>query len=78
MTVLFDDQSKNVATITPYEVEFRMITPARSPSVAFTRHGSDLLDYRAGEVRVTASSLAPAIPARLSKFSAWTLIEFNH
>ena len=35
MTVLFSDQSKNVGRITPYEVEFRLITPARHPTIAF-------------------------------------------
>ena len=27
MVVLFEDQSKNLHAITPYEVEFRLITP---------------------------------------------------
>src|SRR5205085_948073 len=35
MVVLFDDQSANVASITPYEVEFRLVTPA---GAAFANH----------------------------------------
>lgn len=54
MTVLFDDQSRNVGAITPYEVEFRLITPARHPTAASISHATDRLDYLAGEVRVTA------------------------
>ena len=34
MVVLFDDQSKNIASITPYGVEFRLITPRVCPSPA--------------------------------------------
>jgi hypothetical protein len=78
MTVLFDDQSKNIGRITPYEVEFRLVTPARHPTVAFTSHATDLLDYVAGEVRVIAPPPPAALPAPLLAFSAWTLVPFNH
>jgi hypothetical protein len=78
MTVLFDDQSKNIGRITPYEVEFRPVTPAPHPTVAFTSHATDLLDYVAGEVRVIAPPPPAALPAPLLAFSAWTLVPFNH
>lgn len=78
MTVLFDDQSRNVMRITPYEVEFRLITPARRPTVAFASHATDQLDYLAGEVRVIAPAPPAALPAPLRAFSAWTLVPFKH
>src|SRR5262249_20639473 len=72
MVVLFDDQSGNVASITPYEVEFRLITPAGTP---FTSHATDQLNYLAGEIRVLAPSPAP-LPAALSGFAAWSVVTF--
>ncbi len=77
-TVLFDDQSKNVGRITPYEVAFRLITPARHPTIAFASHATDLLDYLAGEVQVIAPPPPAALPAPLLAFAAWTLVLFNH
>jgi hypothetical protein len=78
MVVLFNDQSGNVQTIEPYEVEFRLITPARLPTVPFASHATDLLDYLAGEVRVVAPPPPGALPATLSPFAAWTVVAFNH
>lgn len=78
MTVLFDDQSKNVGSITPYEIECRLITPARYPTIAFVSHATDLLGYLVGEVRVIAATPPAALPAQLRPFSAWTLVHFNH
>ena len=37
MIVLFEDQSKNVQRITPFQMEFRMITSVRPPA-PFTNH----------------------------------------
>jgi hypothetical protein len=78
MVVLFDDQSKNLQAITPYEVEFRLIRPGHPPTVTFAGHVTDSLDYLAGEVRV----IPPAAPAVLSlallPFVAWTVVRFNH
>jgi hypothetical protein len=51
MVVLFDDQSGNVASITPYDAEFRLLTPAATP---FASHATDRLDYLTGEVRACA------------------------
>jgi hypothetical protein len=78
MPVLFDDQSKNLRQINPYEVEFRLIKPARCPTSAFASHATDLLDYVAGEVRVVAPAPPAALPASLRAFSTWTLVPFNH
>ena len=74
MVVLFDDQSGNVASITPYEAEFRLLTPARTP---FLSQATDQLDYLGGEVRVLAPGPAP-LPAALSGFGAWSVVAFNH
>jgi hypothetical protein len=74
MVVLFDDQGKNVATITPYDVEFRLLTPAGAP---FTSHATDRLDYLRGEVRVLPAGTAP-LPPGLSVFGGWSVVSFNH
>jgi RES domain-containing protein len=55
MVVLFQDQSQNIQSITPYEVEFRLMTSA-DPPAPFANHAVDLLDFTAGEVRVRLSS----------------------
>jgi len=69
MIVLFDDQSKNVKTIKPYEMEFRLICDSGSP---FCDHTKDMLDFSAaGEVRATG----PNIPTGFS--SAWKKVNFN-
>ena len=68
MVVLFDDQSKNVASITPYGVEFRLIDPEGMP---FASHATDQLDYVAGEVRVVTSPGAAPLPATIAGFSTW-------
>jgi hypothetical protein len=78
MVVLFDDQSRNVQAITPYEVEFRLLTPGPPPRVPFASHATDLLDYRAGEVRVLAPPGPASLPPALLPFAAWTLVPFNH
>lgn len=78
MIVLFNDQSKNVQAITPYEVEFRLIRPGHPPPVAFVSHATDLLDYRAGEVRVIAPPPPAALLPALAPFAAWTMVPFNH
>ena len=74
MVVLFDDQSGNVATITPYDFEFRLLTPAGS---AFASHATDQLNYLAGEVRVLTTGAVPLPPA-LSAYAAWSVVAFNH
>jgi hypothetical protein len=78
MVVLFGDQSKNVRTITPYEVEFRLIVPGPAPRVPIASHATDELDYLAGEVRILPPSPPAALPAALAPFAAWTVVTFNH
>lgn len=71
---LFNDQSANLASINPYEVEFRLITPGGLP---FVNHVTDELDYRRGEVQIIAPPGAAIQPPMLA-FAAWQQIDFNH
>jgi RES domain len=77
MVVLFHDQSKNVQSITPHEVEFRLIT-SDDPPASFTNHATDLLDFAAGEVRVITSPNPPPVHPALDAYRDWTRVEFNH
>lgn len=72
MAVLFDDQSRNVAVVTPYDLDLRLVTPP--PAVPFVSHAADRLDFEAAEVRVTGA----ALPPELLPYAAWTRVEFNH
>jgi hypothetical protein len=77
MIVLFQDQSKNVQSITPYEIEFRLITSADPPE-PFTNHAVDLLDFTAGEVRVVLTPGPQGPHSALAAYQDWTRIDFNH
>jgi hypothetical protein len=77
MVVLFEDQSKNVQRITPFEVAFRLITSGPSPS-PFTNHAADLLDFTAGEVQLTPHPVAGNPQAGIGPYQAWAQVEFNH
>lgn len=77
MVVLFDDQSKNVQTITPYEIELRLIRPGHPPAVAFATHATDPLDYEAAEVRVLPPAGGP-LPAALTPFAGWSIVRFHY
>jgi hypothetical protein len=74
MAVLFDDQSGNVASVTPYDVELRLLTPTGAP---FTSHVTDELDYLAGEARILPGGAGPLPPA-FSAYASWTAVPFNH
>jgi hypothetical protein len=76
MVVLFQDQSKNVQTITPFMVEFRLIT-STDPPAPFSNHAVDLLDFTAGEIRVIHIAGACPHPV-LDGFQDWIRIDFNH
>jgi len=76
MVVLFDDQTKNVASITPYNVASRLITQA--PVVPFADYATDRLDYLAGEVRVVEPPGPAPLPTKIALFSTWQRVEFNH
>jgi hypothetical protein len=77
MVVLFDDQSKNLVSITPFEVEFRLMRPGPPPRMPFATHVTDLLDYHSGEVRVVAPAAPAMLPPALLPFAAWTMVPFN-
>lgn len=77
MVVLFEDQSGNLARITPYEVEFRLVTGDPIP-VAFFNHATQVLDFTAGEVRVLPPSSGASLPPALGPYSNWGRVDFNH
>lgn len=76
MVVLFDDLSRNVASITPYLLDIRLLTAGAAPT-PFTNHATDLLDFEAGEVRL-APTTGGTLPPALAPYAAWTRLEFNH
>ena len=71
-------RAKTLQAISPYEVEFRLLRPGHPAGVAFANHVTDLLNYRAGEVRVIAPTAPAAVPPALAAFAAWTVVPFNH
>jgi hypothetical protein len=77
LLVLFDDQSRNVRRITPFEVEFRLITTAR-PALPFANHALDFLDFTAGEVRITPHPVLGNPQVGITPYHNWTRVEFNH
>jgi len=74
LIVLFDDQSNNIQSIIPYRVEFRLLTSGGTP---FVNHAQDILDFNAGEVKVTNTPLPPGTVSALYHYS-WHRIPFNH
>ncbi|HXD32612.1 MAG TPA: RES family NAD+ phosphorylase [Pyrinomonadaceae bacterium] len=71
MVVVFKDQSSNVFSITPYHINFRLITDAGVP---FNNHILETLDFTAGEVKVAGAALS----SELLKYSSWSKIQFHH
>lgn len=71
LIVLFDDQSNNVQSITPHDVEFRLIT---SGGTLFVNHVMDLLDFTAGEVIINSNPLPPGGIV----YQNWAKVDFNH
>lgn len=76
--VLFKDQSAHVASITPWQVEFRLLVPGAAPRTPFTRHATETLDYLAGEVRVLPPLPPAVMDPKLAPYSGWTVVEFYH
>ena len=70
LVVLFEDQSSNVQSITPHEVEFRLIDENGKP---FYDHSKQLLDFTAGEVRFPG-----IVPPGGAAYKNWRRVEFNH
>jgi hypothetical protein len=70
--VLFNDQSGNVSTITPYELDFRLLTPLGTPFRDIINHE---LDFGRADVSMLSSSAA--LPTWAKSLSGKTLT-FNH
>lgn len=75
MFALFHDQSHNLQSITPYDVEFRLVATAHPP-LAFANHAIQRLDYGSGEVRISPHPTS-AMPQGAA-FQNWTRMNFNH
>jgi RES domain-containing protein len=73
LIVLFGDQSKNIQSIIPYQVEFRLVTSGGTP---FVTHAQDILDFTVGEVKITSSTLPAA--ATGGNYQYWQRVNFNH
>ncbi|MGH7169570.1 MAG: RES family NAD+ phosphorylase [Gemmataceae bacterium] len=71
IVVLFNDHSGNVQSITPYTVEFRLVT-ASPPALPFTNHATEVLEFTAGEVKLTGT------PLGIATYANWHRIEFHH
>lgn len=71
LIILFHDQSNNVQSITPYDVEFRLITVN---GALFSNHASEVLVFTAGEVRITSN--APSVGG--GAYQNWQRVDFNH
>jgi hypothetical protein len=69
---IFSDQSANVASITPADIELRLIQPPGSGG-PFTIHATQELDFEACEVLGLAAGTIPA-----STHSSWRKVDFNH
>lgn len=73
MVVLFNDQSGNVQSITPYRVKFRLITEGGSP---FINHAGEIIDFNTGEVKITSSKMPTGAAGR--NYQYWQRLSFNH
>jgi hypothetical protein len=71
MVVLFNDQSGNGQSITPYTVAFRLVT-AGPHAVPFTNHATEVLDFTAGAVQITGT------PQGITTYGNWRRVEFHH
>jgi RES domain len=71
MVVLFDDQSKNVASIVGHPVDLQLMTSSNPPTV-FANHATQLLSFDTGDVRFPQN----APPNYVS--NAWSSVAFNH
>ena len=67
--VLFGDQSRNVRCITPFVVNFRLMSTANTH---FVNHAVDLLDFTAGEVRIVGT------PSGATTYANFVRVPFNH
>jgi hypothetical protein len=77
MVVLFRDQSGNLRRITPYDVDFRLVTAGSVPT-AFFNHATEVLDFTAGEVKVLPPASGARLPPALGHYVNWRRVDFNH
>ena len=70
LVVLFDDQSTNVASIVPHDVEFQLVDTNGLP---FHNHVVQTLDFTTGEVQFSGPP-----PSGGSAYSTWHRVNFNH
>jgi hypothetical protein len=68
---LFNDQSGNLTSITPYRIDFSLVQPN---GVAFTNHASQELDFQSGRVQAFGNPL----PAALQPYANPQVVDFNH
>lgn len=73
LIVLFENQTNNVHSIIPYQLEYRLVT---SGGVPFINHAQDVLDFTVGEVRIVSSTL-PAMAVG-GNYQYWQRVQFNH
>ncbi len=73
LVVLFHDQSGNLSSITPYEVEFRLLQLGGAP---FALHTTQQLDYWTVEVKVNPP-VGGALPATLAHYSVWRRVTIH-
>jgi RES domain len=70
---LFANQSWNVASIVPHQVEFSLLQPS---GAAFTNQASHDLDFGAGAVQALANP--NPLPAPLQAYANPQVVKFNH
>jgi len=79
MVVLFDDQSRNLRDIRPYEVEFQLITDSGAP---FSNHANEILHFTSGKVRILPriipGLMTPALPSGGNIYQNWQTVNFHH
>ena len=72
MLVSFEDLSTKVLRITPYPLDLRLIT---SSGTSFTNHLSDILDFTAGEARISSKRCPLGGAPYLNR---WQRVRFHH
>jgi hypothetical protein len=63
--------SGRTQSITPYTVEFRLVSTGPQ-ALPFTNHATEVLDFNAGEVKLTGT------PRGIATYANWHRIEFHH
>jgi RES domain-containing protein len=71
LIVLFQDQSKNLKDITPFDADFRLIQ-RHPPGGPFTNHATQMLDFFAGHVQISGT------PSGKTTYGAFAPVPFHH